>query len=411
MRAVRASALLCLSLALALTSPASPAAEAVQTPLTDRENDAPAMARPPAWIDSFKDLGFDASLTLVAQRARGSGVDERALNTRADIGLTLPGGAIGKTEGKLFAHVRAGSGAGVTGNGFATPNATVFDASARPVLMEAWYQLAIPLGDPDGDRGRFEVTVGKIDPFVFFDGNNIAGDESLSFLNVAFVHDPLLDAGGDIGVGDHGSSPGVRLAWVATLKDDERLSLSLGLFGNHDAATFKKHVGLVQLDYAGKPWRGLDGTYRLYVWRNADALNQAHGLDFDGAPNLGETHVGWGISVDQRITDTVGVFACYGQSSRGTLKFDRAFNLGGQLAGAAWGRENDRLGVAVGNLRTSAEYAAAGTGSGNERIVELFYAWQASDRLEVTPGWQRIGNASGAGGDMTLWSLRARLAF
>ena len=173
MRAVRASALLCLSLALALTSPASLAAEAAQTPLTDRENDAPAMARPPAWIDSFKDLGFDASLTLVAQRARGSGVDERALNTRADIGLTLPGGAIGKTEGKLFAHVRAGSGAGVTGNGFATPNATAFDASARPVLMEAWYQLAIPLGDPDGDRGRFEVTVGKIDPFVFFDGNNI----------------------------------------------------------------------------------------------------------------------------------------------------------------------------------------------------------------------------------------------
>jgi carbohydrate-selective porin OprB len=252
-------------------------------------------------------------------------------------------------------------------------------------------------------------------------------------MNLAFVHNPLLDAGGDIGVGTHGASPGVRVAYVSDINGGNNITASLGVFGAGSGAdyldTFSKPLTIAQLEYAGKTWNGMTGSYRIYAWNNAQAMDQVNGFvetvsfgsggNYDGIcdvgepcePGVSEKHAGWGISLDQQVTAHTTLFARYGHSTKGSLSIDSAYTLGAQFDGSAWGREGDRIGLAYGALSTSSEYRNAGSGSGSEKIYELFYAWQANDSLQITPNLQLIDNPAGAGGDITFWGLRAKLAY
>jgi hypothetical protein len=167
--------------------------ESISARLDEVESEVLALTKKPDPLEKFD----GASLTMVAQHAKGGAADSSELTARADNEVELPGGSIGAAEGKIFAHYRVGDGDGVANTAFATSNTTAFDNVNSPVLMQAWYQLDIPVGAAGGNLGQVKVTVGKIDPFGFFDGNNIADDESEGFMNLAFVHNPLLDAGSE----------------------------------------------------------------------------------------------------------------------------------------------------------------------------------------------------------------------
>ncbi len=391
--------------------------EAVGARLDEVENEVLALTKKPDPLAKFDGVSVGASLLMVAQHAKGGAVSATELSTRADVEVELPGGSIGQADGKIFAHFRAGDGEGLDGAAtpagtFATANATVFMPEARPVLMQAWYQLDIPVGADSGNLGRVELTAGKIDPFGFFDGNNIADDESEGFMNLAFVHNPLLDAGGDIGVGTHGASPGLRVAYVSDINGGNNITASVGVFGTSSSIsagadyldTFTKPLTIAQLEYAGKTMPGLAGAYRIYAWNNGRAEDQINSGE--------EKHSGWGISLDQQVAPHATLFARYGDSTKGNLSFDSAYTLGAQIDGGAWGREGDRIGLAYGALSTSSEYRIANAASGSEKIYELFYAWRANDSLQLTPSVQFIDNPSGTGADdLAVWGLRAKLAY
>jgi high affinity Mn2+ porin len=396
---------------------AAPKDEALAARVEDVESELLSLRKKPDPLAKFAGFSAGASLTMVAQSASGNGSGNSQLSARADIEVEMPGGSIGAAEGKLFAHFRAGDGDGVAPATFATPNATAFGNNA-PVLMQAWYQLDIPVGAAGGNLGQIEVTAGKIDPFGFFDGNNVSDDESEAFLNLAFVHNPLLDAGGDIGVGTHGASPGLRLAYVGDINGGNHVTASLGVFGAGTGAdygnSFHKPFSIAQLEYAGKTFAGLEGAYRLYAWNNAQAFDQVNDLDGNGEfDDTREKHAGWGISLDQKVGADTTLFARYGRSSKGTLAFDRAVTLGGQLTGKRWGREHDRLGLAYGWLASSAEMKAANPGFGSEKIAELFYVWQANEQFHLAPSVQWISQPGGdpAAKDITVLGLRAKAAF
>lgn len=377
--------------------------EALSARVEDLENEVVALNRRPDPLEKFNGISAGASLVMVAQKATG-GVEDSELNARADVEVELPMGSIGEAEGRLFAHFRAGDGDGVNTGAFATSNAMVFGDINSPVLMQAWYQLDIPVGGASGNLGRVEATVGKMDPFGFFDGNNVADDESEQFLNLAFIHNPLLDAGGDIGVGEHGASPGLRLAYVSDVNGGNNFTASLGLLGAGDGAdfldSFDHPLVIGQVEYAGKTFGGLDGAYRLYGWSNGNAL------DLAGNP---ERHNGWGISVDQQVAGHVTLFSRLGFSTRGEVAFDRAYTLGAQFDGGLWGRENDRIGLAAGWLKASDESGLSGT----EKPLELYYAWQLNDQVQLSPSVQWIREPGGDpnANNATVWSLRAKAAY
>ena len=375
--------------------------------------------------EAFDGIRVDASLTgMVQQTARSSLADPSSgrsrANYRGDVAVTLPGGDFGASKGTVFVHARFGQGEGLglrpTYTG--TTNSTTF-AGNNPddtqfTLAQAWYQLDMPLGDGDAHKAIF--TIGKIDPFGFFDQNAIADDETRHFANNVFVHSPLLDSGGDIGADRFGFSPGAIAAYENSSDKAMPWGTSFGVFGSGNGANFSGSSGkpfVIAQAWVSPRINQLPGTYRAYAWSNA------RGADFDGRE---ARHTGVGLSLDQRVTDELTLFARYGHQTSGRVLFDDAFTIGGEWDGSAWRRGSDGLGLALGLLRTSGRYASASTADsanhgyaarGSERIGELYYRMHLNDHVEITPSVQVISRpaANPDAKAIALVGLRARVGF
>lgn len=387
-------------------------------------------------IESLEGISVGASLTGVAQKVNRGGATsterESRANYRGDISVTLPGGEIGNAEGKIFSHFRfgQGNGVGLRPAFTSTPNTTAFQTNAGAddsfgILAQAWYQMKLPLtrgGSKANAREHLHLTVGKIDPFVFFDQNAAADDESAKFLNNVFVHNPLLDSGGDVGADAYGFAPGAILQYVNETNKAETWSLSLGAFGSGPGANFSGSLSSpLVIAQADTTWRFdyLPGNYRAYLWSNG------RGADYDGVERR---HAGWGMSLDQKVADALTLFGRYGHQLKGKLLFDRALTGGIELGGAGWGRAADAVGIAVGALRSGRGFRndaptldADGDGNadfgyaaaGWEKQAELYYRVRLNGHLELSPSFQAIRNARGnaAAPTIKVVGLRAKIGF
>lgn len=361
-------------------------------------------------IEALEGISVGASLTGVAQKvSRGGtpgGEPDSRLNYRGDVSVTLPAGEMGNSEGKLFTHVRFGQGTGVAlrPTYTSTANTVAFETSAGPddsfaILAQAWYQLSIPLGDvPKANaREHLQLTVGKIDPFVFFDQNTIADDETARFLNNVFVHNPLLDSGGDTGADAYGFAPGAIVKYENTVDKGGEWAVSLGVFGSGPGANFSGNLSdpfvIAQIEKAMRI-NYLPGSYRLYGWTNGRA---------EGYDGMARRHSGVGVSIDQKVTDEVTLFGRYGHHTTGRVTFDRALTLGAELSGSDWGRGADAIGLAFGTLRTSGDYRAdslAVSGyeaSASEQQAEFYYRYKLNGKVELSPDFQYIRRPGGDG--------------
>jgi hypothetical protein len=348
--------------------------------------------------------------------------------------VTLPGGEMGDTEGKIFAHFRFGQGSGIGLRPTYTSgaNTTAFQTAAGSddsfgILAQAWYQLKIPLldgGTKANAREHLHLTAGKIDPFVFFDQNGAADDESAKFMNNAFVHNPLLDSGGDIRADAYGFAPGVIAQYVNEKQKGSEWSLSLGMFGSGPGANFSGSLAMpfviAQAETHAR-FNYLPGTYRAYLWHNG----RGRGATYD---QIERKHAGIGFSADQKVADDITLFGRYGHQLKGQVRFDRALTLGAELAGSPWGRAADSLGLALGALRTSANFRrdslaidadADGNAdfgyqaSGSEKQLELYYRVKLNSKVELTPDFQLIRQPGGnaAAPTVKVFGLRAKVGF
>lgn len=364
-------------------------------------------------------ISAGGALTVVAQAAdKATAGDSSQMSWRGDVEVGLPGGEVGNAEGKFFFHFRAGQGAGPDIPGGSPVNATAFDAghadtsNAHAILAQAWYQLDVPLplsGFKGNSKERMELTFGKIDPYGFFDGNDAADDETARYLNLNFVHNPLLDAGGGVVFDSYGFTPGMRLAYVNENNAPVTWGLSYGLFATGDGASFsdsfEKPFQIVQFDTTQKFFGGLEGHYRLYGWHTG------RGTVHDGSE---EGQSGWGVSVDQRVGDGTTLWGRYGHAVSGTPLYDRALTVGAGFSGSYWNRAADSLGVAVAHLTASDAYQASLPNPADaEQTFELYYNWQATPSMTLTPDWQYIRRpaADKANSSASVVSLRASLSF
>lgn len=398
----------------------------------------PATAGAEAAPAALEGLSVDASLLVVGQRAlRGTvhGKDETRTNLRADIELGLPAGNIGAAEGELFAHLRLGEGNGLrwlppTYTG--TANSTTFDLDNgnddAAMLAQIWYGLKVPLGGAEQDARRsLEVNIGKIDPFAFFDQNDVADDESAAFMNNVFVHNPLLDSGGDMDVDAHGFAPGLRIAYRNESPERGYWQASLAAFSPGEDSTFDVGTArpfvIGQIEAGGQFLSGLAGAYRLYAWSRERATPYANELD-----SSINHHSGWGVSANQQVGEQVTLFGRYGHSTEGRMRFDRALTLGAEIGGGGWGREDDRFGLAAGWLDTSSAFRATaptldadGDGTADfgylparaEKQFEVYYAWRVNAHLELSSDLQWIIDPGGdaAAGTIAILGLRAKAVY
>jgi carbohydrate-selective porin OprB len=261
-----------------------------------------------------------------------------------------------------------------------------------------------------GDRVRFReawvehsafddhlvLTAGKIDLSNYFDSNAVAGDENSQFLSSAFVHSAIL--------GFPANGPGMRVE----AKLAEPLTLGLGYGsgaadgpdGADSADIFDHGFGIAQLGYKHKAGE-LEGNYRVYA-------------SLDGAlPDL-ETKLvrknalGFGLSIDQQVSEKLTLFARYGQRDKDAYTTRMAWSAGGQLAGLFEQRKNDILGFAYGQVQ-----AAGAVADSQERLAEAYYKFKVSDQIEVTPVVQYLMNPAGNSGadNVVALAVRTRVSF
>jgi hypothetical protein len=388
-------------------------------------------------VESLEGVKAGLSLTTMAQHPNGvpagAPANHSELNYRGDAFVALPLESIGDTTQQLFASFRFGQGTGLNDlDAYSKPNASAFRVlSTKPddsvaVLGQAWYQVSIPLpmgGFKPRSRETLEVNFGKMDPFVFFDQNAAANDETRQFVNTAFVHNPLLDAGGDIGVDANGFSPGFRVSYLNYRSDPETWRLSLGVFGAGDGATYSNFFSspllIVQAERTVKMFEGQTGNYRAYLWRNGQATAYT---------GVTQRHSGFGLSLDQRYGDAFTFYGRYGHQLSGDVRFNRALTLGAEIGGEYWDRSADAIGLSVGWLRSSSGFAAASAtldadGDGvpdygyaataNERVAELYYRYRVSKQFELSPDLQLIASPGGnpAAATVGVLGLRAQVTY
>lgn len=415
------------------------------------ERDSLDMKKSVKKIDALDGITANASLTTVAQRPQGLPKDAKdatsQLNYRADVTVNLPLSPIGDTEQRIFAHFRMGQGLGLNApfsnlGAFASaPNAVAFRASGSnpddsvAILGQAWYQASIPLpfgGFKPRSRETLQLTFGKMDIFGFFDQNAAAGDETRQFLNSIFVHNPMLDAGRQIGVDRNGFQPGFIASYYNWNWKPTTWRLSLGVFGTGEGANYQRFFStpllMAQAETQVSWMGGLIGNYRLYTWQQGQGQDILTG-------NI-QKQAGFGISADQRLGDGITLFGRYGHITRGNVPFDRAVTLGAEFNGSYWSRAADAIGVAAGWLKSSAAYRSTMhqatlvpddpntavdetllgnpfTASGAEQVAELYYRYRISKQFELSPDLQivrRLG-ANPTANTARIVGLRAQLAF
>ncbi|MCK6405140.1 MAG: carbohydrate porin [Rhodocyclaceae bacterium] len=404
-------------------------------------------------LEALDGIKAGVSLTTVAQRPSGfpSGTKDNNghLTYRADVEVELPLQPIGDIEHKLFGHFRLGQGYGVNeplGNigAFSPANGTAFRINgvekdnSSALLAQAWYQASIPLpygGFKPHSKEKLELTFGKMDFFGFFDQNEVAGDESTQFLNTMLVHNPLLDAGGQIAPDGNGFQPGFIAAYVNETNKAEPWKVSLGYFGSGERGasygrSFNSPLTILQAEKQLKLFGGLTGNYRAYVWHRSRAT------ELDGVTE--KNHTGFGLSADQRIGDGVNVFGRYGKLTSGEMAFDQTFTLGAEISGNYWGRGGDAIGFGGAWMKASSAYRKAGgsgcvagdtdgndacdaadTGffafspSGAEKLAEIYYRYRISPQFHVTPDFQWIGRpgANRSADSIKVIGVRANVAF
>ena len=337
-------------------------------------------------------LGGDLSFFMQGYSAGGKGRVDGTYS--GDLFLTIPVGP----RGNVYLRGDIGEGEGIAGAlppTFSGPNADLEFNEPKFTLAEAWYWTSFPI--PDLKDQRLELTIGKVDPTGIFDANAVANSETDQFIADIFVNNLAVEFAGD----GNGYGPGVAIAYRFTsiYSTGSEVVGRVGLFegdiegeGTHKRV-FDRPFVIGELDIK-RSYYGLDGNYRIYGWMNQNSHTKWDGSD-DAA------NKGLGLSLDQRVSNDVTLFARYGIQDEDVSNFDQVITLGGRIIGNGWRRANDAIGIAYGLAKTSSKYKDVSLAvdgyeaKGDEHYIEAYYKYWANANLTISPDLQYVINPGG----------------
>lgn len=268
---------------------------------------------------------------------------------------------------------------------------------------------------------RIEVRVGKMDLTNFFDVNTYGTDSNLQFLNWTVDDNGAWDVASnargytDAAVVEYDDrSHSVRFAEAlmpkvpfgqyldADLARSRSENLELEARGKHILHRDGVVRGLVFLNHADM------GSYRV---ANAEFLDGTTTTpDISATRREGRHRYGFGLNMEQEITNDIGIFGRLGWSDGHNEAFcytedDRTLQIGGVVKGGSWRRSSDRAGIAFvanGIVAEHQEYLALGglgimlgddgLTYGSERIVETFYTAHLWRGFSMSYDFQHVTN-------------------
>ena len=349
---------------------------------------------PGAPMQLMEGLELGAGATMIIQgtgNVNNASADVQKKKSRTDASysadITLAK-EFKEVSGRAFIHLEGGQGNGLE------DSLTVYSNVNRDVddeqnvhLTEAWYEQGL-------FKDRVALTFGKLDPTAYFDQNDVANDETTQFLGRMFRNSATIEF--------PDNSAGIRVAYMPV----DWLELGYGLFNTnsgHWEKMFDNLFNMGQVHLKANLFN-LPGNYRFYGWNN----NAYHTKWLD-ADKTKEASYGFGLSFDQKLTDTVTAFARYGWQDPKVYNTDitatggfnysleQAWSAGFQVEGKPWGRESDVLAFAVGQAFPSSDYKKSDTTllAKPEGHLELYYRIFVNKYLSLSPDFQYIWNPFG----------------
>jgi hypothetical protein len=270
-----------------------------------------------------------------------------------------------------------------------------------------------------------------------FDGNAYAHDPRTQFLNWTLMGQGAWDYPADT----RGYTWGfvLAMAWDEWAFRAGRFAMPLEanqMAMDHDLG--RSHGDALEAEH-GHQLGGLPGTAKLLLYRNTAPMgNYRQSLQASpGAPDVTATRAqgrekhGWGLNLEQALTQDLGLFSRYSWNDGRTetwvfTEVDRSICLGLSLKGGAWGRSDDGIGLAFVENGLSPEhrdYLAAGgygflLGDGrlnyaSERIAETYYSLRLGKRFTASLDGQRCWRPAynRDRGPVTLLAARLHLQF
>jgi hypothetical protein len=305
-------------------------------------------------------------------------------------------------KGEFYLRLHAGDGTGADRNGgrendpadvllanlntIADDNADENDDSDIR-LLEAVYQQEFL-------DGRIAVAAGKTEQWRFLDENAFANYEYTQFVGKPFVNNSVMDS-------ENEYTPIVALR----LAPNETFSI-VGLAASTSRPLLEgsplegrqksKYDNIFSTPFLGAQltvapvFEERQGNYRLYGWY----AGYDHGkLDRNRGFVAGEKDKGWGlgISADQQLTDTIGLFARLGWNNKDVYVVAWEASGGVNLKGLIPGRGEDEIGIGFAGLFPDSRYAQ----DDPEYHLELYYRIAVSENLAFTPDLQYVWNPGG----------------
>jgi carbohydrate-selective porin OprB len=291
--------------------------------------------------------------------------------------------------GSAFIHLEAGAGESLNGNGLQTYSGVNRDAGNSDNFTEVtefWYEQ--PLFD-----NKFTVTFGKLDPTGYFDENEYANDETAQFINSAFRNNAAISF--------TDNSLGLRMTYSPAELIDITYAYIASEWDSFDMSGFNA----VQVNV--KPCEG--GNYRLLYWASNTEMEKYKDNEKTGG-------YGIAVSIDQKLSEVFGIFGRFSWQDPSVYEFAAAWSFGAQLNGSIWTRENDKVGLAAGQIIPSKDWldAEGAVKDDPETQTELYYSFAISENLAVTPALQYIVKPSAGNftdDDIFVYGIRTQITF
>ncbi|MGV0999462.1 MAG: carbohydrate porin [Fluviibacter sp.] len=287
------------------------------------------------------------------------------------------------------------------------------------------------------DKRRLVMSYGWFSALDFFDGNRYSHDPRLQFMNWSIMANGAYDfaansRGYTYGLAGEYYDNGIafRIARFAMPKEPNGLAL--------DYQLTQQYGDQAELEVAHQLFTE-PGKIRLLVFQNRGWMaSYAAAVSLDpSAPNIMnartsyQTKWGYGINLEQGLTESIGAFTRYGWNNGQTetqafTDIDRSLSGGLSIKGTAWSRENDTfgLGFAINGVAGSqVDYLSRGgstmfIGDGylryqTERILETYYSAQIYKGAYVSADYQYIQNPAynSARGPVNFFGVRAHYEF
>lgn len=338
-----------------------------------------------------------------------------------DLNFSLDFGKLGWMDDAGF-FIRAAK--GTWGDGINPNVGALFNPNAdangdHPIFINKWW-----LWKKFMDK-KLEMRIGLLQTNKdLFDVSLYANHEDKDFLNRLSIRNPTIP---------HGTGNGIFLKyepekWMyiqAITFDSQQQPRTTGWdTAFHGPAWF---TTMAELGFTPK-WKTakgeLPGRYRIGGWydprpktiyRNTlGGRLQAETQSGDYSFYIGLDQMIWKENDDPKDMQGVGLFARYGYAHENRNKISNAWEIGTSIKGLLPKRDADVTGFAISQGILSKDYREdVDPKADRETVYELYYAWQVTPWMIVSPDLQFISNPGGDSDDRDaiVGGIRVRIIF